>query len=170
MLVRGAPCVVKGLVSAPQHNGKRCVLTQFFLDVGRWQVTLEDGKVLRVEPVNLRDMAEHAIADGILAIATRDGWVQLLNVITGEERCWVKPEGAKDGTTLLVAMSPDGRRFATGDATGHASVFDTVSGAMTHELAQHAHGGAQPQAVDALAWAPCSRRLAAGFLRGRLIP
>ena len=36
-LVQGARCEIKGLVAAAQHNGKRCTLTQFREDVGRYR-------------------------------------------------------------------------------------------------------------------------------------
>jgi len=34
----GARCEITGLLAAPQHNGKRCSLTEFYAASGRWQV------------------------------------------------------------------------------------------------------------------------------------
>ena len=60
-----------------------------------------------------------------------------------------------DGPVEAVAMSPDGRTFASGDWEGQAKLWDAETGEELHSLS---HG----QYVHAVAFDPTGRRLATG--------
>jgi WD40 repeat protein len=45
-----------------------------------------------------------------------------------------------DNLTLCLAFSPDGKTYATGDATGRIAIWDTVSGKQIRSTVIHAPG------------------------------
>ena len=52
-LIKRMHCDISGLVSQPHLNGGRCSLQKFVKKSGRWNVHLEDGKIISVRPENL---------------------------------------------------------------------------------------------------------------------
>lgn len=66
---------------------------------------------------------------------------------------------AHDRSVLALAVSPDGRRFATSDRLGAVQIGDTFDGRRTDELPELEHP------VGALAWSSDGRRLIAAERR-----
>eukprot|EP01011_Urceolus_sp_BLP5_P007287 TRINITY_DN757_c0_g1_i2.p1 TRINITY_DN757_c0_g1~~TRINITY_DN757_c0_g1_i2.p1 ORF type:complete len:201 (-),score=66.48 TRINITY_DN757_c0_g1_i2:247-792(-) len=55
--------VVKGLHTAPQHNGKSARIVEFDAHAGRYNVQLEDGVVVALKPTNMTQCATvHVVA------------------------------------------------------------------------------------------------------------
>jgi len=49
----GCPVVLKGLVSKPENNGRRGKVVNFSPDLQKYQVRLEDGRLVKLKPENL---------------------------------------------------------------------------------------------------------------------
>jgi len=60
LLREGCKAVLRGLVAKPENNGKRAEIERFLPEVNKYQVRLEDGRVVRLKPENLEAIAEIA--------------------------------------------------------------------------------------------------------------
>ncbi len=137
-------------------DGRRLATAGSDRTVKVWDLTAEreprstgilGGLVLAVVPAS--DGRGYRAVAGL----TGDRGVQQVWAWTqGRRRQWLLP--APSGSVRGVALSPDGRRVATANADGTATVWDVSAEHRVHTLAGH------EGAVRAVAFSPDGRRLA----------
>jgi WD40 repeat protein len=102
----------------------------------------------------------------ILAAGSSNGWIQLLNPVTGKTIQLWDPVAGKAGVfprlpghagpVLSVAFSPDGKTLASGGSDGKIKLWDPVTGQERATLE------GDTDAVFSLAFRPDGRMLASG--------
>jgi WD40 repeat protein len=116
-----------------------------------------------------------------LAVYDSQGWLRVLDVVTGKETFTLQVERADPRRPGALnsqvqrrpdAWSPDGKWIALAAADGAVKILDAATGKQAAELPKSGRWAPQkdsnPNGYRAVAWSPSGRRIAAGSLDGKV--
>ena len=154
----GRSLVAHGKEVWPKEGGGR----EVGYHVSAWDA--ETGRELRrIDSAKLDDWELLTFSRDVSAFAARThSGIRVWDVATGRER--PAPREAPPEPSAL-ALSPDSRTFAAGDASGEIGLWEVASGRRLARFQAHRRGE-NPFAVKTLAFAPDGRTLACVGLCG----